>query len=159
MTSPSLLPAPSPSSSSSTIAAVSSRVASSAHLYAPSMNPSCVVAPRRSVTAGGRTTRVVTGGVVGAAARIASSRAIASRRDRASVTSEATTILVPGNAARAKGHRFMPMTMVSSHARVSLSTAASSAATDEEASADDVVRARWVRTRRDGGASRCRPSR
>ena len=101
---------------------------------------------------------MVTGGVVGADARTASSRAMTSRRDRASVTSEATMILVPGNAARAKGHRFMPMTMVSSHARVSLSTAASSAAMDE-ASADDVVCARWVRTRRDGGASRCWPSR
>ena len=40
-----------------------------------------------------------------------------------SVTWEPNTmILVPGIAARANGQRFMPMTMVSSHARVSLST-------------------------------------
>ena len=84
---------------------------------------------------------------------MASSASMTEWREGMSVTWEPNTmILVPGIAARANGQRFMPMTMVSSHARVSLSTNdVSDSAVASDPSDDEDAHAGF--TRRDLGVT------
>ena len=100
---------------------VSAFASSSATFRAPSMNPSKVVAFNAFTVPGLNTTNVVFATSVGAFFKTSNSR-LTSFRNSSNVLLSLTKNFVPGNAALANGHRFSPMTMLSSHWRVSSST-------------------------------------